>query len=100
MTHPHLPPSPGGPPHPETSAGAPPLPNTPADAPARPDYRPGSADPRLNRPMRERYPQIRATSGYGDPESVTPGRDRVRGPNRSRSAPPSSPPAWYSPCPW
>ncbi|MFD9539797.1 hypothetical protein [Streptomyces sp. NPDC060022] len=32
-----------------------------------PEYRPGSASPELNRPVRERYPQIRATSGYGDP---------------------------------
>jgi hypothetical protein len=27
---------------------------------------PGSAQPRLNRPVAERYPQIRPTSGYGD----------------------------------
>ncbi|WP_051809792.1 DUF6755 family protein [Streptomyces sp. NRRL S-378] len=33
----------------------------------RPDYLRGSAQPRLNRPVRERYPQIRPTSGYGDP---------------------------------
>jgi hypothetical protein len=32
-----------------------------------PPYRPGSAQPRLNRPLSERYPQIRPTSGYGDP---------------------------------
>ncbi|MFE2019348.1 hypothetical protein ACFW9O_15080 [Streptomyces sp. NPDC059499] len=32
-----------------------------------PEYRPGSASPELNRPVHERYPQIRATSGYGDP---------------------------------
>ncbi|MFB7554510.1 hypothetical protein [Streptomyces brevispora] len=32
-----------------------------------PEYHPGSARPELNRPVHERYPQIRATSGYGDP---------------------------------
>ncbi|MFD9500415.1 hypothetical protein [Streptomyces sp. NPDC060035] len=32
-----------------------------------PEYRPGSTSPELNRPVHERYPQIRATSGYGDP---------------------------------
>ncbi|MEU5413873.1 hypothetical protein AB0G91_17180 [Streptomyces clavifer] len=32
-----------------------------------PVYHPGSASPELNRPVHERYPQIRATSGYGDP---------------------------------
>ncbi|MET7631966.1 hypothetical protein ABZV15_08945 [Streptomyces sp. NPDC005246] len=41
----------------------------PADPerPAYPEYHPGSARPELNRPVRERYPQIRSTSGYGDP---------------------------------
>lgn len=41
----------------------------PADPerPACPEYHPGSARPELNRPVRERYPQIRSTSGYGDP---------------------------------
>ncbi|ORT58582.1 hypothetical protein [Streptomyces sp. CB03238] len=34
-------------------------------APPPPD--PQRPDPRLNRPVRERYPQIRPTSGYGDP---------------------------------
>lgn len=34
---------------------------------AYPEYHPGSARPELNRPVRERYPQLRATSGYGDP---------------------------------
>ncbi|GGZ49451.1 hypothetical protein [Streptomyces subrutilus] len=38
-----------------------------APIPPRPEYRPGSARRRLNRPVRERYPQIRPTSGYGDP---------------------------------
>ncbi|MFF9566811.1 hypothetical protein [Streptomyces sp. NPDC014685] len=32
-----------------------------------PAYHPGSARPELNRPLHERYPQIRPTSGYGDP---------------------------------
>jgi len=31
-----------------------------------PDYHPGSDQPRLNRPVPERYPQIRPTSGYAD----------------------------------
>ncbi|MEU1277396.1 hypothetical protein [Streptomyces sp. NPDC005805] len=44
---------------------------SPEDAP--PAYRPGSADPRLNRPVRERYPQIRPTSGYGDPRTSRTG---------------------------
>lgn len=35
--------------------------------PEPPEYHPGSARPELNRPVHERYPQIRATSGYGDP---------------------------------
>ncbi|MFH8615103.1 hypothetical protein ACH4E8_08500 [Streptomyces sp. NPDC017979] len=39
----------------------------PPPYPPPPSYRPGSADPRLNRPVRERYPQIRPTSGWGDP---------------------------------
>jgi len=29
-------------------------------------YHPGSDEPRLNRPVHERYPQIRPTSGYAD----------------------------------
>ncbi|MEV7955461.1 hypothetical protein ACIO6T_14765 [Streptomyces sp. NPDC087532] len=37
------------------------------EPPDRPEYHPGSARPELNRPLPERYPQIRATSGYGDP---------------------------------
>ncbi|MEV0368309.1 hypothetical protein AB0I10_00490 [Streptomyces sp. NPDC050636] len=59
------------PPTPPTPPGAPPTPPLPASPP----YRPGSADPRLNRPVRERYPQIRSTSGYGDPRvhSTGPG---------------------------
>ncbi|WP_432086589.1 hypothetical protein [Streptomyces sp. bgisy095] len=39
----------------------------PAEPPRPPAYTPGSVQPRLNRPLRERYPQIRPTSGYGDP---------------------------------
>ncbi|MFF1833739.1 hypothetical protein ACFVXE_05980 [Streptomyces sp. NPDC058231] len=35
--------------------------------PRYPEYHPGSARPELNRPVHERYPQIRSTSGYGDP---------------------------------
>ncbi|WP_371481377.1 DUF6755 family protein [Kitasatospora sp. NBC_00315] len=31
-----------------------------------PEYEPGSGQPRLNRPLPERYPQIRSTSGYAD----------------------------------
>ena len=38
-----------------------------------PEYRPGSADPRLNRRVPERYPQIRPTSGYADPRIVHTG---------------------------
>ncbi|WP_433547222.1 hypothetical protein ACQPZG_20645 [Streptomyces sp. CA-294286] len=87
MTHPHLPPSPGDLPRPETSDGAPPFPNTPVGAPSHRDYRPGSADPRLNRPVHERYPQIRATSGYGDPRvrhtGPGPGAGSEQEPERS-----------------
>ncbi|WP_326766088.1 hypothetical protein OG978_17255 [Streptomyces sp. NBC_01591] len=39
----------------------------PSEYPGYPEYHPGSARPELNRPVHERYPQIRATSGYGDP---------------------------------
>lgn len=48
---------------------APRPPVTPAvpEEPRPPAYTPGSAQPRLNRPVHERYPQIRPTSGYGDP---------------------------------
>ncbi|PBC70974.1 hypothetical protein BX265_5539 [Streptomyces sp. TLI_235] len=37
------------------------------------DYHAGSAQPELNRPLHERYPQIRATSGYADPRVHAPG---------------------------
>ncbi|MFJ9340156.1 hypothetical protein ACIRP0_12810 [Streptomyces sp. NPDC101733] len=55
--------------------------------PPGPDYRPGSAQPRLNRPVRERYPQIRSTSGYGDPRirhtGPGPGAGSEQEPERS-----------------
>ncbi len=50
-------------------------------------YHPGSDEPRLNRPVHERYPQIRATSGYADPRvSATgpgPGAGTDQQPERS-----------------
>ncbi|MGW2862269.1 hypothetical protein [Streptomyces sp. NPDC001205] len=53
----------------------------------RPSYTPGSAQPRLNRPVRERYPQIRPTSGYGDPRirhtGPGPGAGSEQEPERS-----------------
>ncbi|MFD7260549.1 hypothetical protein [Streptomyces sp. NPDC059874] len=55
--------------------------------PPRPEYHPGSAQPRLNRPVHERYPQIRSTSGYGDPRIRTtgpgPGAGTEQEPERS-----------------
>ncbi|XMN08450.1 hypothetical protein ACK8N7_21635 [Streptomyces griseobrunneus] len=52
-----------------------------------PTYRPGSADPALNRPVHERYPQIRPTSGYGDPRvhhtGPGPGAGTDQDPERS-----------------
>lgn len=55
--------------------------------PPRPDHQPGSARPRLNRPVRERYPQIRPTSGYGDPRirhtGPGPGAGTEQEPERS-----------------
>ncbi|MCT4356256.1 hypothetical protein M5362_24285 [Streptomyces sp. Je 1-79] len=55
--------------------------------PARPAYTPGSAQPRLNRPVHERYPQIRPTSGYGDPRvrhtGPGPGAGTEQEPERS-----------------
>lgn len=55
--------------------------------PLRPSYTPGSAQPRLNRPVHERYPQIRATSGYGDPRirhtGPGPGAGSEQEPERS-----------------
>ncbi|MFE6839271.1 hypothetical protein ACFVFI_31125 [Streptomyces sp. NPDC057705] len=58
-----------------------------AQLPPRPEYHPGSARPRLNRPVRERYPQIRSTSGYGDPRirhtGAGPGAGTEQEPERS-----------------
>ncbi|MFJ9811569.1 hypothetical protein ACIRTB_25440 [Streptomyces sp. NPDC101158] len=48
------------------SAGSPQT-GGPQELAPRPVYTPGSAQPRLNRPVHDRYPQIRPTSGYGDP---------------------------------
>lgn len=52
-----------------------------------PEYTPGSAQPRLNRPVPERYPQIRATSGYADPRvhrtGPGPGAGTEQEPERS-----------------
>ncbi|MER5750481.1 MULTISPECIES: hypothetical protein [unclassified Streptomyces] len=52
-----------------------------------PEYRPGSAEPRLNRPVPERYAQIRSTSGYADPRVVHsgpgPGAGTEQEPERS-----------------
>ncbi|MGW6962875.1 hypothetical protein ACWGET_02255 [Streptomyces zaomyceticus] len=64
-------------------------PVTPAapEAPRPPAYTPGSAQPRLNRPVHERYPQIRPTSGYGDPRirhtGPGPGAGTEQEPERS-----------------
>jgi hypothetical protein len=58
-----------------------------SDLPTRPAYTPGSAQPRLNRPVHERYPQIRPTSGYGDPRirhtGPGPGAGTEQEPERS-----------------
>ncbi|WP_371653212.1 MULTISPECIES: hypothetical protein [unclassified Streptomyces] len=58
-----------------------------ATVPAPPPYTPGSTQPRLNRPVRDRYPQIRATSGYGDPRirrtGPGPGAGTEQEPERS-----------------
>ncbi|MCB8906363.1 MULTISPECIES: DUF6755 family protein [unclassified Streptomyces] len=69
--------------------GAPSAPSAPAApaAPRPPAYTPGSAQPRLNRPVHERYPQIRPTSGYGDPRITHtgpgPGAGTEQEPERS-----------------
>ncbi|WP_405937220.1 hypothetical protein OG338_11445 [Streptomyces sp. NBC_00726] len=58
------PPGPPGPqPAPDPQTPGPPL----RPGPHYPEYHPGSARAELNRPVHERYPQIRPTSGYGDP---------------------------------
>ncbi|MET9290424.1 hypothetical protein [Streptomyces sp. NPDC003077] len=64
---------PGGPP-PSPPPPTPPH-SPPPPPPPPPPYHPGSVEPRLNRPVAERYPQIRATSGYADPRvrSTGPG---------------------------
>ncbi|MEU0391947.1 hypothetical protein ABZ208_04035 [Streptomyces sp. NPDC006208] len=58
-----------------------------SNLPPRPAYRPGSSEARLNRPVRERYPQIRPTSGYGDPRITRtgpgPGAGSEQEPERS-----------------
>lgn len=55
--------------------------------PEPPEYHPGSARPELNRPVHERYPQIRATSGYGDPRVRHTGPGPGPVPTRSPSGP-------------
>ncbi len=61
----------------------------PADPerPACPEYHPGSARPELNRPVRERYPQIRSPVATATPGSAAPVRARERAPTRNPSAP-------------
>ncbi|MER7462920.1 DUF6755 family protein [Streptomyces sp. NPDC097981] len=58
-----------------------------AQPPPLPDRGPGGDRPRLNRPVRERYPQIRPTSGYGDPRirhtGPGPGAGTEQEPERS-----------------
>ncbi len=75
------------PPRPGTEYARTPEHARPPEAPRPPAYTPGSAQPRLNRPVRERYPQIRATSGYGDPRirhtGPGPGAGTEQEPERS-----------------
>lgn len=73
---------------PPAGAPTPDLASSPASPSASPPpYHPGSADPRLNRPLHERYPQIRSTSGYGDPRvndtGPGPGAGTEQEPERS-----------------
>ncbi|MEU2232637.1 hypothetical protein [Streptomyces vietnamensis] len=79
-------PSRSGAPVPPGAPAASVAPAAPA-APPRPAYTPGSAQPRLNRPVHERYPQIRPTSGYGDPRirhtGPGPGAGTEQEPERS-----------------
>lgn len=74
-------------PFPKDPAAPPQPPETPQELPPRPAYTPGSAQPRLNRPVHERYPQIRPTSGYGDPRirntGPGPGAGTEQEPERS-----------------
>nr|WP_189763759.1 hypothetical protein [Streptomyces xanthochromogenes] len=76
-------PGPGG--HSDPAAGS--RPGDDPGLPPRPAYTPGSAQRRLNRPVHERYPQIRATSGYGDPRTrhtgPGPGAGTEQEPERS-----------------
>ncbi|MFF1460107.1 hypothetical protein [Streptomyces sp. NPDC058330] len=64
----------------------PPRPAEPAGT-RYPEYHPGSAHAELNRPVHERYPQIRPTSGYGDPRvrhtGPGPGAGTEQEPERS-----------------
>ncbi|MER7036161.1 hypothetical protein [Streptomyces albidoflavus] len=64
----------------------PPRPPDPAGT-RYPDYHPGSAHPALNRPVHERYPQIRPTSSWGDPRvrhtGPGPGAGAEQDPERS-----------------
>ncbi|MEV7371142.1 DUF6755 family protein [Streptomyces sp. NPDC090301] len=84
-------PEPAGPPVPPGAPGGSPPPSPSAaaapQAPRPPAYTPGSAQPRLNRPVHERYPQIRPTSGYGDPRITRtgpgPGAGTEQEPERS-----------------
>ncbi|WP_405390268.1 MULTISPECIES: hypothetical protein [unclassified Streptomyces] len=64
------PPESSQPPDPPQDTSSRTLDASPTAQPAGDSYpacHPGSASPELNRPVRDRYPQIRATSGYGDP---------------------------------
>ncbi|MFG2643599.1 hypothetical protein ACGFYP_21820 [Streptomyces sp. NPDC048370] len=70
-----------------TSGPSDPAPGAGPAYPPSPAYTPGSAQPRLNRPVQERYPQIRPTSGYGDPRvrhtGPGPGAGTEQEPERS-----------------
>ncbi|MEV4942158.1 DUF6755 family protein [Streptomyces zaomyceticus] len=82
-------PEPAKPPMTPTAPGSsrPPVAPAAQEAPRPPAYTPGSAQPRLNRPVHERYPQIRPTSGYGDPRirhtGPGPGAGTEQEPERS-----------------
>ncbi|QES06590.1 hypothetical protein DEJ44_13845 [Streptomyces venezuelae] len=71
----------------DPEAPEPTRPPAPPEPPRPPAYTPGSAQPRLNRPVHERYPQIRPTSGYGDPRITRtgpgPGAGTEQEPERS-----------------
>ncbi|MEU5219582.1 hypothetical protein AB0G79_25745 [Streptomyces sp. NPDC020807] len=74
-------------PRPQEPATAPAAAPAPAPPSGPPAYTPGSAQARLNRPVHERYPQIRPTSGYGDPRvrhtGPGPGAGTEQEPERS-----------------